>query len=648
MTSKDPEIPPVPDADAPRPDRRRLLQAGAAAAAALGLGGGSGALPGIARPAQARTNAHPNILFIMVDEQRAPMPYESAALGSFRNTYLTTQRDLALGGASFQRHYAGSIACVPGRATLYTGHYPSLHGVSQTDGAAKSAFDPDMFWLHPSTVPTMGHYFRAAGYRTFWRGKWHVSEEDMHVPGTRTQVATYDDDGNRLPEAEKYYQVANQLDRYGFDGWVGPEPHGSNPLNSGGSAAQGKRGRDIGIAEQLVELLDSLDAQPTGQPWFIMASFINPHDIALWGFFARAAANLAGTYDFTVGDHVPTDLFEQAFAASRAETLAGRKPTVQESYRTSYSSFMQPTLVTEDYFRLYYQLHEKVDQEIAKVIARLDASPEKNDTIVVFTSDHGDLLGSHGGLFQKWYTMYEEALRVPLVVRNERFVPAGRTLSLPTSHVDLLPTLLGLANLDAEALRAQIAADFSDALPLVGRDLSPLIRGEVSEDALNEPIYYMSDDDPSRGLNQVNFIGLDYASVVEPGSVEAVVAEIDGRLWKYARYFENPQGWSDPGTPGQSGVRDVVDRNLVPADDVAGTKPVLYQRRTTTCPAPDEYEMYDVTGDPMELNNLAGTGHVMEARLRALLLQQCVQKRLTPTSGTVAGQPACGGGTSCG
>ncbi|MCI0732682.1 MAG: sulfatase-like hydrolase/transferase, partial [Methylococcaceae bacterium] len=74
---------------------------------------------------------------------------------------------------------SASVACCPGRASIYTGQYPSLHGVTQTTGAAKDAFDPDVFWLDTNSVPTFGDYFRTAGYRTFWRGKWHASDADM-------------------------------------------------------------------------------------------------------------------------------------------------------------------------------------------------------------------------------------------------------------------------------------------------------------------------------------------------------------------------------------------------------------------------------------------------------------------------------------
>ncbi len=91
---------------------------------------------------------------------------------------------LAARGLEFHRHYAGSTACTPSRATLFTGQYPSLHGVTSTDGVAKQNTDPGMQWLDPNTVPTLGDWFRAGGYQTHYRGKWHVSFADLTTPGS--------------------------------------------------------------------------------------------------------------------------------------------------------------------------------------------------------------------------------------------------------------------------------------------------------------------------------------------------------------------------------------------------------------------------------------------------------------------------------
>lgn len=74
-------------------------------------------------------------------------------------------------GIEFVNHNAASTACAPSRTSIYTGQYPSLHGVAQTPGIGKSSFDQNMFWLEPNTVPTMGSWFRKAGYQTIYRGK---------------------------------------------------------------------------------------------------------------------------------------------------------------------------------------------------------------------------------------------------------------------------------------------------------------------------------------------------------------------------------------------------------------------------------------------------------------------------------------------
>jgi hypothetical protein len=84
----------------------------------------------------------PNILLIMTDEERYPPPYETEAVKAFRRDQLTARESIRDGALEFHRHYAGSTACVASRATLFTGQYPSLHGVSQTDGTSKKVDDP--------------------------------------------------------------------------------------------------------------------------------------------------------------------------------------------------------------------------------------------------------------------------------------------------------------------------------------------------------------------------------------------------------------------------------------------------------------------------------------------------------------------------
>ncbi|HEX8250374.1 MAG TPA: sulfatase-like hydrolase/transferase [Pyrinomonadaceae bacterium] len=630
-----------------KPSRRDFLKTGfLATAAAAGVSGSAANAKEFTKNFLFETNNaalnQPNILILMVDEQRYPTVYESASLQFFRRQYLRTQEMLRLHGMEFHRHYTASTACAPSRTSFYTGHYPSLHGVTNTDGAAKSANDDDIFWLDPNTVPTVGDYFRAAGYRTFWKGKWHISHADIEIPGTTNSLASYDSGGNRDAAREQLYINAGRLEEYGFSGWIGPEPHGSAPLNSGSSAGGGKKSRDEAFADQTIELLQQLDANPSNQPWLTVASFVNPHDIAMYGFVSRLG-ELAGLYDFSVNKRVPEDLFdEEMFASSKGENLL-LKPSCQKSYRDSYSEFFQPTLMTPEFFRLYYQLHWNVDMQLERVYTALRLTRFFQNTIVVFTSDHGELLGAHGGMHQKWYQTYDEALRVPLIVSNPVLFAQPAAQTIPTSHVDIVPTLLGLAGLDAESLRQALAQSHTEARPFVGRNLAPLIEGQAPPAAIEAPVYFMTDDDPSRGDNQQNFVGIAYDSVVQPNHIECVITRVDAHLWKYTRYFDNPQFWSNPGVPGTLNVKDVVLKPVPPQPDLPGETLVAYTKRTKYQPQPEEFEMYNLSGDPLELDNLAGKpAHaVTEAILRNLLGSQCAQKRLTPQSGSVTGQPGC-------
>jgi choline-sulfatase len=264
------------------------------------------------------------------------------------------------------------------------------------------------------------------------------------------------------------------------------------------------------------------------------------------------------------------------------------------------------------------------------------------DTIVLFTSDHGDFLGSHGDIHQKWYTAYDEAIRVPLIISNPHLFRTPRAIETLTSHADVIPTILGLARLPQEPVRAALAVTYREAQPLVGRDLSGLVLGRVPPDAVNDPVFFMTDDDMSRGLDQDNFIGIAYQSVIQPNHIETVVTRLaDGKIWKYSRYFDNPDFWSDPGVPGERGVQDVVLTPLKLVDPIADDQVIPYLRTRKQTPLPEEFDMYVVTDDPMELQNLAGDPAyaAQQQELAELLDEQRATKRLEPQEDAGAPPP---------
>lgn len=263
----------------------------------------------------------------------------------------------------------------------------------------------------------------------------------------------------------------------------------------------------------------------------------------------------------------------------------------------------------DTYRRLYHYLHVTVDQAIGRVLDALDDSGMADDTVVVLTSDHGDLLGSHGGLMQKWYNAFDETIRVPFVVKGPGVVASDAGHDLPTSHVDVVPTLLGLAGIDTDAARATLAATHYETRELPGRDLSGVLTGAGTVD--DTPVYFMTDDDISRGLSNNNVLTWALFDPVDaPTRVESVIANLptgadgDAELWKLNHYFERLDDWE-----AQHGV---------PANPFAA-------------PAAEPFlELHNLTNDPEERVNRSDTDPETRSRLLTVLEQQREAKRLLP------------------
>lgn len=554
----------------------------------------------------------------MTDEERAIPPYESHEVLAWRDRVLSGRRWFDENGVSFTRHYTGSLACVPSRPTIFTGQYPDLHGVTQTDGIGKVYDDSRMRWLREGEVPTLGNWFRAAGYDTHYDGKWHISHADLTDPATGKPLATNNDDGTVDPSAVRRYLDADPLAPYGFSGWVGPEPHGAGLANSG-------LRRDPLIADRVVAWLQDRYARRRAgdpdalRPFLLVASFVNPHDIVLFPAWVLRGPVKPSPLD---PPHVPP--------APTADEDLRTKPAAQIAFREAYYSGYGPAPAiqriydrnAQRYRDLYYRLHAEVDAPIDRV--RRAVTDGSRDAVLVRTSDHGDLLGAHGGLHQKWFNLYDEATRVPFTIaRIGRRGTEARVVDAPTSHVDLVPTLLGAAEIDVATVAEALRKSFSEVHPLPGRNLMPVVDGAPADD--HRAVYLMTRDNILEGDSGVSGLGRQLKQTANPpaplriripahtaANFEGLVVRVDeaaapgggGHLWKLVRSFDEPSTWTEPG------VRQLAANGL--GGEVFRTSPL-----------DDQWELYDLSVDPAEAENRWGDPvlHELRGYLRMRLKQ---------------------------
>ena len=539
-------------------------------------------------------NARPDVVILMTDQERAAPPYESAEVSAWRQSlgaaWFTEH------GVSFGRHYTGSLACVPSRPTLFTGQYPDVHGVTQTNGLGKMADDSRMRWLRPGEVPTLGHWFRVGGYDTHYQGKWHMSHADL-VDAAGVPLATNDDEGAVDSDAVQAYLDADPLDEFGFSGWIGPEPHGAALANSG-------LVRDRLFADRVVAWLEDRYARRRAgeaaalRPFLLVASFVNPHDIVFAPLWLGPAwlRRGRGEIPLTAADPPPIP------ASPTDDEDLSTKPAAQIAYRVSYPTAygLAPTVErayrnhAAEYRSLYYRLHAEVDGPLDRV-RRAVTEGGSSDAVLVRTSDHGELLGAHGGLHQKWFNLYDEATRVPFVIaRVGSKATAGRAVDAPTSHVDLVPTLLSAAGIDAASAAEELRASHTEVHPLPGRDLMEVVDGNAEPDR-DRAVYLMTRDNMPEGDSGASGMARRMGRTPPPlrirvpahvgANFESLVCRVDGdHLWKIVRTFDDPATWTEPGV-----------RHLA-ADGPGGE---MYR----TEPLPDQWELYDLDADLIEAHN---------------------------------------------
>ncbi len=346
------------------------------------------------------TNHTPNIVIILTDQQTASM------MSCAGNPYLHTPAldRLAARGTRFERAYCTNPLCVPARFSLMTGRMPSAIGLR---GNVARDIPPI-----PESVQQagLGWLLRAAGYDVVYAGKEHFPK--MRAPDLGFDVLTRDERGGLAELAADYIQQSH----------------------------------------------------PT--PYLLVASFINPHDIcymALRAFgtddfdkllLSKGETELA-TLDAAL--QLPEDMTREVFFAEVCPPLPPNFEPQQDEPQAVQDMLAQRTFRhearaqwSEEMWRLhrwaYARLTERVDYLIGKVLDAVDASGQAENTVVIFTSDHGDMDAAHR--MEHKTALYEEACHIPFIVSPAGTTARGRVdVHLVSNGLDLVPTVCDYAGL---------------------------------------------------------------------------------------------------------------------------------------------------------------------------------------------------------
>jgi choline-sulfatase len=371
-----------------------------------------------------------NILIVMADQLTA------LALGCYGNPAVKSPNidRLADEGVIFDAAYSSSPLCTPARYAFMTGQ-----NISACGGYDNAAY-------MPATMPTFAHYLRLMGFHTCLSGKMHfVGPDQLHGFEDRVTTDIYPADFGWIPD------WTNPHER--IDLWY----HNMSSVKQAGVAAiTNQLAYDDEVGAQAVRAIYDHARSEDNRPLALVASFIHPHD---------PYATRQQYWDLY--EDVEIGLPEVARPSSQDAHNARLEKVIDlDSVEISDAEIINAR-------RAYYGNVSYVDAWLGRLRATLDECGMSDNTTILFTSDHGDMLGEFG----LWYkmSMREWSNRIPMIIHQPgRF--SARRVAAPVAQVDVLPTLLDLA---AESTGNEKPQPID---PLDGRSLVPLCDGNASDD----------------------------------------------------------------------------------------------------------------------------------------------------------------------
>ena len=345
----------------------------------------------------------PNILILMVDQLNGTLFPDGPADW----LHAPNLKRLAARSTRFQNTYTASPLCAPGRAAFMSGQLPSATGVY--DNAAE----------FPSSIPTYAHHLRRAGYYTALSGKMHfVGPDQLHGFEARLTTDIYPADFGWTPD---YRKPGERI-----DWWY----HNMGSVTGAGVAEiSNQLEYDDEVAYQAKLQLYDLARGKDDRPWCVTASFTHPHDPYVarkkyWDLYKDCEHLLPEVPAMAYEDHDPHS--KRIFDAN------------------DWRSFD----ITDDHIRAsrraYFANISYLDDKIGEILQVLDDTQQ--DAIILFVSDHGDMLGERG----LWFKMsfFEGSSRVPLMISAPGMAPG--MLTDPVSTIDVCPTLCDLAGVSMD------------------------------------------------------------------------------------------------------------------------------------------------------------------------------------------------------
>ncbi len=393
----------------------------------------------------------PNILWICTDQQRWD------TLGCYGNSFVRTPNidALAAGGALFERCFSQSPVCTPSRASFLTGRYP------RTTRCRQNGQDI------PEDEVLVTKLLADGGYRCGLSGKLHLSPcNPSHCTTTERRI----DDGYTDADFHwSHHERAGWGTNNAYWAWLAEQgvefsmsPHPDSDYVIVGMPEE--HHQTTWCVEKAMDFVD--ERASDGQPWLFSINTFDPHHA-----FNPPADYLERYMDRL--DEIPLPNYAEG-------ELADRSPYQAFDHDGAYghtTGFPYDQMSDFDHRLVraaYWAMCDLIDVQVGRLLAKLEETGQLENTLIIFMSDHGEMLGDHG-IYLKGPYFYEEAIHVPLIVSWPGHIQPRRVSGM-VELVDIAPTLLD-------------AAQLAPYPGMQGRSLWPLLTGEAAGDVLRDDIY---------------------------------------------------------------------------------------------------------------------------------------------------------------